>query len=347
MATKVKSTAKNIILVILAGVCLALVVRLWYGELPLHGLIPVVGGEATGINPWDEASAQLMLSSARLAIYQQGETDFVYNNLQSHMGWQLITDAMRRLIEEGDFVSAAAVQSGTDGLSIQYNFPMPSNFFRESFGRRPGFLSSHFDDFESLRITPTGGGLEFVFTSKSAEDGFLFILEQSPLYSEFTHFLSSHIKQQSTPNIQYVSPIGTLSLSAVNPHISFLFPNPAAISQASINGIFTYSDNRRVARFFPNNVVEFNAIPNPGPLGDFAQSLLVAFDMISGDSIGNGIILSHYEHNADSGRWHFYFDYTLNHKTIPLERAPLEVHVLRRDVVFYRRLMLDFFEEDI
>ncbi|MCL2620153.1 MAG: hypothetical protein FWD97_04370 [Defluviitaleaceae bacterium] len=346
---------KNIILVVLALTCLILVVRLWFGEFPPSALVTVAEGTAAmGINPWDEASAGLMLTSARLHIRVDGAEQFVYAGLSNHKGWQLSTSAISQLIERGNFVADGAVVLASNTIAIQYNFPMPSAFFRENFGVRPGFLSSHFDDFEKLYISPRQGGFDFVFVSQTSGN-FMFVLENTALYWDFIELFADvayEAETNTTPTgeIQYKSPIGTLSLSEVNPHIGFLFPNPAVINQASINGIFTFSDNLRVARFFPDHVVEFNAMPssglsaNPNVYGNFTSSLLIAFDIISRDNLGNGIILASYHHDPTTGRWHFYFDYTLADVVVTLDKHPLQVQILHRDVVFYRRLMLDFFE---
>lgn len=349
---------KNMVLLALAFVCLVLVARLWYGEFPPTALFPMVeGGVNPGINPWDEASAVLMLTSARLHIEAHGAEWSVYAGLSSHAGWQLATAAVSQLIERGNFAEGDAIPLQGNAITIGYNFPMPSTFFRENFGVRPGFLSSHFDDFEKLRIWPYGGGLYFLFTSENNRN-FVFALENTSLYEDFVDFFANTLYEEDINigligYIRYQSPIDMLSLSSVNPHISFLFPNPAAINQASINGIFTFSDNLRVARFFPNHVVEFNSMPsqslrlNPNFDNDFTNSLLIAFDIISRDNLGNHIILSRYYYDAATGRWHFYFEYTMEYGIINLDEYPLKIQTLHRDVVFYRRLMLNFFEVEV
>jgi len=341
-----KDKFKNIMLTALSLVCLVLVLRLWYGEFPFRGIVPAntyVG--AASVNPRDEPSAHLMLTSARLVITQNGEEHFVYGNLASHRGWELIYQSISPLIEGGSFISYNAEIPATNSIAIKYNFSMPSNFFREYFGRRPGFLSSHFEDFESLYVAPGQDGLNFIFASKNSGGNFMFTLNNAALRNQIAEFI---LEYEARTSCSYTSrnQIATLSLGDVNPHVSFLFPNPAAIQQANINGVFTFYDNRRVARFFPNHILEFNNLPNPGPYGDFTTSLLIAFDMIREDNLGNDIILSQYRHFPATGIWNFYFDYAVTSGSVTKDEYPLKVRVQRRDVIFYRRLMQDFFEED-
>jgi hypothetical protein len=65
----------------------------------------------------------------------------------------------------------------------------------------------------------------------------------------------------------------------------------------------------------------------------------------------NEVILAAHRFNADTGRHHFYFDYIVADSPVDLARVvpehsghALEVQVFGGSVVFYRRLMLNFYE---
>jgi hypothetical protein len=407
----VRSYTKNIIICLLAAVVGVLAIRLWFGPLSFAGFfsdaVPIAA--RTAINPWQEAAAPLMIRSARLTIgltvgvetgpdllhYRE-----IYNNLEEQEGWRLAEKAIRQLIERGSFARSGSLdedfllnQFGRGSLVIGYNFLMPSNFFREFFSTRPGFLSSHFAEFDTLIISSS---LDFSFANSQTRNFYVFSLDSPALYAEFAEFFAAELAANVpevpsfdvmlpdvmrpdlmadfmpdlgfiTPgNIAVRNPIGMMLLDTVEEYVSFFFPAPSAVTSGAINMVYTYRDLDRVVRFFPDSVVEFNAVPRisavtraGGTEADFVQSLLAAFDMISRDArnqrgLGapmNEVILASHHYAAETGHWHFYFDYITADTPVDLARImpehrghALEVRVLGGSVVFYRRLMLNFYE---
>jgi hypothetical protein len=360
-----KATIKNIIICILVVACSALAIRVWFGSFSLRGIF---GGDvaAQAAYPWHEAAAAPIVSSARLELGGFGVNQVLYNNLDRQQAWVLARAAIGQLIEGGEFVRLGAADSliyedflrlnaPIGRLTIQYNFPMPSNFFREFFGTRPGFLSSHFEDFNALTITSAGGSaqdaqgenyLEFFFIND--ESFFVFNLNAPALYAGFNElFVDMAHEDIYTQDIVMTDLIGNLSLAGVRNYIGFLFPG--SMANDTINGIWTYWDSRRVVRFFPDNTVEFNAMHSPNASGDFIRALIAAFTVIGQDPRMNEVIFADFSHNPADGRYNFYFDYIVNHSPVVIQDFipnfrghALEIGVIGSEVVFYRRLMLNF-----
>jgi len=352
----VKSTVKNVIIVILAVVCTALAVRVWFGSFSIGGIFSEQLAGSTQAGAWSDAAGAGLVVSARLGVSPDGQAmHYFYGNLDDRGDWSYINFALRQLIEGGEFVRSgllAADRADPQGhLSISYNFAMPATFFRDFFGTRAGFLSYHFSHFSSLAIAPTQHGvLEFTF--KTDSEYFVFALTAPALYEGFQNILTGDFEGMPVQAVTWASSIAPMSLGNVAGHISYLFPS--AVSQSTINGIWTYSDNFRIARFFPNDVLEFNSMPtNPtGAEVGFIEALLVAYELIVQSTVTNDVILSSYHFDADSSRWFFNFDYVLCCMVVDLaallpnhEGHALEIQVAGGEVLSYRRLMIILSEE--
>ncbi|MCL2353367.1 MAG: hypothetical protein FWC69_01905 [Defluviitaleaceae bacterium] len=365
----IKDKIQNIILVVLSLACIGMGIYLFVSDFSLRGLFFTVPITTTSnhTSPHLEVSSPLIISSARVAVNTAAGSQRVYlGNLEEQDVWQTSTDAISRLIEEGDFERLGIVNDdaflrsleATPHIWIQYNFPMPATFFREFHGSREGFLSSHFDSFNSLIITKD---LDFIFIEEASDIFFVFSLDLPPLAYSLEAFFGDILEVEADDSQDFAityraySPIGTLNLASVAEHIRFLFPagDIRNVSQAPVNNILTYSDGQRTVRFFPDSIVEYVALLDTTRSHEgFAPSLLVAFDMIVKDkeinTPKNHIILSGYSFDDATGRYHFYFDYVRNNQIINIDdkfaRHPLEVHVARGQVVYYRRLMLYFYD---
>ena len=335
--------------------CCILTIRLWFGSFSLYGLFtgaPIAS--PVGINPWDEDAAPLIISSASLTIETNSGSRIIYNNLDTNPAWILANYAIGQLIESGQFLHEIPNPAPSDSsLTIHYNFPMPSSFFREFFGTRPGFLSSHFENFNSLSITPIENTLHFAFAKATSQSYFVFVLDSPFQYDRLNELFEQETAVYPALHGPFMStnPIGQLQLSTVADFIEFFFPNPAAITSSMINNIYTYRDNMRTVRFFYDNTVEFTIMPRPGTAGDdLTRAMLAAFSKIYEDAAHqarrgapkNEVVLTAHNFNPETNRWHFYFKYVLNDIIVDLPAHPLEIQTLGGNVVFYRRLMLNF-----
>lgn len=363
---------KNVLLVLLTITCIVLVVRLWFGSFSMHDLLLVTPvSSPSDINPWDEAAAPLVIRSASVGVTVGGvECCLIFNNLVSRDEWLVSYSAIQRLIEEGVFVGSGSIGFEafgyllSDYIVIRYNSPMPSGFFREYFGSRPGFLSSHFDNFDTIIIAPASDDLLEV-TFFRGDDFFSFELSSEFDFNEVVALLNNSAENENVaqirPNVVDYNPIEDFSSESAAVHMSFFFPNQGQVTPNFVNNILTYYDNRRVGRLFPGNIAEFTAIPNNRGIDDYTRALLTAFDMINNDAMvqqaanentpKNEVILVGYEHNPVDGRHYFFFDYILGDEVLDLGemgflaqgmRHALEINVIGREVVFYRRVMMRF-----
>ena len=379
-----KPVIKNIIICALALTCAILTVRLWFGNFLIHGLFP--GEPAVAANPAHQRMSGGMVESAKMTINFGDGLGYeeVYSNLYAHEAWGISVRAISVLIDEGSFGQSGVYDDDvaraeiflTDSIAIQYNFAMPTSFFREQFGRRPGFLSSVFGSFETLIIVPRTDGVNFFFISGTGieESGMFhaFRLNDVQIYEDFRDYFAQ--RQQEPEGIQddieleiyWRNPIGEQMLHhTVRPFVLFFFPNPAAASGgATINGVYTYMDNTRVVKFYPNNVVEYNALQNTRPTGtvSLASSLLAALDMLDRDKASmiaqgglmNDVFLAGYSVGPAEGQWNFYFDYVVGGRPMHIRdienldigvlNHAVEIRVVNNTVLQYRRLMLNFYE---
>jgi len=349
----VKSMVKNIIIVILAVACTVLAVRVWFGSFSFGEIFFSTGGETSsaGTLNWDEAAAARFISSGRLSINGQ---DF-YSNLQQIASWDYAQIALGQLIEGGDFVrfgTSAGFLPTQSVVAISYNFPMSSAFFRDFFGTRAGFLSSHFDYFTSVSIAPVYPDVvEFAFVDDDTY--FVFALSAPALYDVFHNMLANDdydILHSATTagSVSIRNSVRNMNLVGVRSYVQYLFPGD--FEHSVVNEVWTYNDSRRVAHFFPSQVVEFNSIANPSSASDdFISAILLAYALINQNRVTNDVMLAHYFYSEASSRWHFYFDYVTQHAVVNLQELlpshqghALEIQVGGGEVLMYRRLMMYF-----
>jgi len=370
-----KHMIKNIIICALAVTCALLTVRLWFGNFLIQGLFP--NEPVVAASPAHQRMAGGMIESARMTIKTGADEEMqetVYSGLSAHLAWEISVKAISELINEGSFDRSGTLDEAFENqifsqehIAIQYNFSMPTSFFREQFGQRPGFLSSVFGSFETLLIAPQQGVINFYFISNESTFH-IFILEDEQIYDDFLNYFAQEPQyiQSSDFEIAWRNPIGEQMLHAdVRPFVLFFFPNPVAASEGvTINGVYTYVDSTRTVKFYPNNIVELNAllgVRSSGP-ASLASSLLAALDMLDRDKASmqargepmNDVFLAGYSFGPSEEQWNFYFDYIVGGRPMDIHGIKgidagalshaVEIRVMNNTVVQYRRLMLNFFE---
>ena len=378
-----KPFIKSIIICALAAICAMLTIRLWFGNFLIHGLFP--GEPVVAASPAHQRMAGSMIESAKMAVSLDDtgqKYEVFYSGLSEHLAWEFSANALSALIDEGSFSrsgvpdeAALAEIFSLDNIVIQYNFSMPAGFFREQFGQRPGFLSSVFSGFETLVIAPRHGVINFFFISSENDTLHVFTHSDMQIYDDLRDFfgrraemaedegINHHIREgmKFVPArdddlvVSWNNPIGEQTFRNVRPFVLFFFPNPAVASDGiTINGVYTYMDNSRVVKFYPNNIVEANALLNTRPMGtaSLASSLLAALDMLERDNPTNDVFLTGYSAGPEEGQWSFYFDYIVGGRPMSIDgnvdndilSHAVEISVINNTVVQYRRLILDFFE---
>jgi len=375
---------KNIIICALAAACALLTSRLWFGSFFDDGLFYAMPIAAASMA--DHRMSTAMAESAKVAISIDGQRyEVVHSNLQQEDAWQLSRRAISALINEGTAGSSGTIDEdsladifGVQSIVIQYNFSMPTGFFREQFGQRPGFLSSVFSNFETLVISPKQDVITFFFINSATGAFHTFSLQNTQIYNDFRDFFAGSAKEEHLPyHIRYGveflpaldealimearNPIGNqLLLADVRPFVDFFFPNPAIMNEITVDGVYTYHDNFRIVKFYPSNIVEYNALlgASSSSVASFASSFLAALDMLDKDIANmqarrtemNDVFFVGYSVGPREGQWNFYFDYVVAGGIVTIGddigilNHAVEVRVVNNDIMQYRRLMLYFSE---
>jgi len=294
--------------------------------------------------------------------------------------WDNVVDVLFDLFSNGRHLSSLDLQAEENYLNevenkiiIQYNFLMPSSFYREMFDGMLGFLSSNIAAFDTIIITTHGDEIRFLFINSTNNIGQIFVLDNENIANDIDALfvLVSEANQPKRYVVEgfriipadsgltfigtdAINPIGSLQLTTVEPFISFFFPNHLQISSTIINNTFTYHDNFRMVKFYPTNFVEFSSlVSRTTQNANFTTSFLAALDMLNRDRnamLANGSIMNvaffvGYTHIAATSTWIFYFDYVVNGVRISLSSPfsyAIEIHVTNNQVEQYNRLMLNF-----
>ena len=376
--------AKNIIICILAVTCALLTTRLWFGNFFDYGLFS--GAPVAAASMANHRMSNAMVESAKMAMSMDGQSyEVIYSGLHGHPAWQLSRRAISAVINEGSASGSGTLDEdsfgkifATQNIVIQYNFSMPAGFFREQFGQRPGFLSSVFNDFQTLVISSDQEAMNFFFINNTSGAFSSFSLNNQQIYNDFHIFFTESADDAHRPqhirndldflptgdeNLPLISrnPIGDqLLLADVRPFVAPFFPNPAAMSEFTIDGVYTYLDNLRMVKFYPANIIEYNALlgSSSSSAASFTSSFLAALDMLDRDMTNmqaretsiNDVFLTGYSIGPMAGQWNFYFDYVVSgslvyiSNDIEILNHAAEIRVVNNDVLQYRRLMLYFFE---
>ncbi|MCL2396525.1 MAG: hypothetical protein FWC93_00485 [Defluviitaleaceae bacterium] len=378
-----KSVIKNIAICLLAVACAFLTVRLWFGGTDIQGLFPAP--VAAAVSPVGQPRARHMITSASIGISPDGIMHHItLGNISEETSWHLAEEAITALISDGSHRYSGVLDDdawaeifGRPSIFVQYNFSMPTSFFREHFGQRQGFLSGVFGSFEALVIAPAIDGALFYFISHADGSFHAFATQDSDVRASLAGFfeeidiygfIPTHRMEGAellpvwteTTAHTHTSPIGELRLATVEPFVRFFFPDPNAIIASPVNDVFTYRHGPRVVRFYHNNILDYRTQPGRGTgVANFTTSFLAALDMKNRnedalEALGtnmNDITFVGYYYDVPSGRWTFYFDYVANNMPVDLGREfyplthAIEIQVTNNTVTLYRRLMLVFVED--
>jgi len=355
-----KPMIKNLVIFVLVTACTILTIRLWFGDGLIQGVFlpsPVVVAADPLVH---HPMARHMIESAVLSVSNGDEYQTIYGIFDRHFTWDIITSATAALIGNGSFSHTGTLDDGAlpslgASIILQYNFAMPTGFFRENFGQRTGFLSSHFESFDMLVISSIDDIITFVFYGRDDEEYHTFVLDDAEVLQELNYFLAQTLNKTAASEVFAVSPINDLRLSTVEEFIRFFFPNPAAIVVSTINNVYTYHDNFRVVKFHPGNIVEYSSLAGRGGGTSFTSSFLAALEMVDRDRSAmaaldapmNDVVFTGYDQFDD--HWIFYFDYVAAGVPVPLTQHhflnhAIEISVADGHVVRYQRLLMQFFE---
>ena len=267
----------------------------------------------------------------------------------------------------------------------EYPFPMPSKVFTEAFGDSGGFLTSRVTFFDSILIIPDteSDKLNVLFVDESAGLFYEYeaaeanmansihlsiIVREADKDSDEIHYVSSKLSKfnmfidntyipiRDNQDLIYTSILAVNPyvereklLNAIEKNVDVFFDNPSLKqSGLSTNGVFTYSDEDRVVKYYPSDVLEYINYESQDPKSsDLIQDYAAAFGFIMKDeAVLNDFFLAGYD--IDGVQTTFYFDPAINNLPIMLTPAMknlinmehfIEVTVQKGNVVRYKKLV--------
>ncbi|MCL2415429.1 MAG: hypothetical protein FWD01_01325 [Defluviitaleaceae bacterium] len=272
-------------------------------------------------------------------------------------------------------------------IIFEYNFPMPADIFGEHFGQHQNMLSTRVSSFDMLVISHGKDMLLLAFTDRenmrihyfSVENSLDFEVPETP-ETAVRYYLSTERFPDSFGSISFIpawedilykntikpqAPYTDMRLNTIEPFVHFFFPNPGAMFSTTINNLFTYRDNFRTVKFYPNGVMMFSTMPSGRDTDNtvsftdayFAALNMVQLDIESMQSLGapmNPIFLSGFQRVENENEWFFFFDYVSSNFPIVFSddfateigmNHAIEIRVRNNIVVNYRRLLKNFYPD--
>jgi len=113
--------------------------------------------------------------------------------------------------------------------------------------------------------------------------------------------------------LESFNPYGETTIGNIEKYVLSFFENASSVAWDMDNSVFTFKDANAVAKFYPNNVLEFaDYKPQRGQAAEtFTAAYAAAAGMLQKDKgIVNEYYLSGYEQSGNG--WFFTFDYTVN-----------------------------------
>lgn len=146
-------------------------------------------------------------------------------------------------------------------------------------------------------------------------------------------------------------------LSSIENQITMFFANPDIIYTSMPNGIFTFSDEYTVVRYYDNHILEYNnyLVDYKAQSNGFLSDYATAINFIENDTnIVNNYYLSDFKETGKTSK--FYFDYTINNMDMTLSNILrmennglnhfIEIIVENGRVKNYKKYAYQFFVED-
>ena len=341
-----KNLMKNITIMLLVALCITQTVQLWFGGFSSRNpLSSLFSSEA-------EYSAVEALASLvrpfRVVTPNGGGFALLYGDAERGALQAVGDDILSVAMHTGDFVAsypldmAAILQSG--GMLYEYAVDMPSEAFVRFFQTRTDSLSNRVRHFNGIALLPQNGSADavrVVFIDESAGQCHEYMARRGGLGAD----LQAALNRQTAPSIVYYataldevprfagnmyyadwgsgsllynraeaySPYGEITIGNIERYVLAFFENPSWVVRDMDSNVFTYKDDNAVARYHPNNVLEFADYKarRAQSSNSFAAAYAAAVNMLQKDrGIVNEFYLSAYVQEGES--WFFAFDYTVN-----------------------------------
>lgn len=315
----------------------------------------------------------------------------VYNDIYDSDYKPVFDKAVKLGIKKGNYIENSVIDwkqvLQNKCFIYQYNFKLNGNDVKKLFNVNSRYLDK-IEKFDSIIIIPSANvpeSLKIIFADSDSAKTCHFELKKNDIISEansyFTYF-------EQSDNLFYISSIqsgfklfgknifiprwtddgysyntvrkinlleedgGGVLLNSLDKIADAFFDNPAAKWTSTVNGVYTYSDENTVVKYFTNGVLEYSNYKSGDSASefDFYDDYMTAVDFLINDrNIENEYYLSGY--SVDENEAVYRFDYKINNMPIEFTDAliaqtsmasAIEVTVSGQRVTKYRRYMYKF-----
>lgn len=197
---------------------------------------------------------------------------------------------------------------------------------------------------------------EFKYISSSSNDISVFNKNVLLPIWEKNIFSYKPIREENPYKGSNINSSGPL-LSSIENQITMFFTNPDLIYTSMPNGIFTFSDEYTVVKYYDNHILEYNnyLVDYKAKSDGFLYDYSAAINFIENDlNVVNNYYLSEFKETNKTSK--FYFDYSINNLDMTLSNILrmddnglnhfIEITIENGRVKNYKKYAYQFFVED-
>lgn len=296
--------------------------------------------------------------------------------------------AVKLAAEEGRFGYGSVIDWNTvlTGRAViyRYNYSLSGKDIANMFGFKESLVSNISGDIDTVIIAVSPSRLDVIFADNKSSFGYNYSLDKnqyigtvydtagsipesrdiyytSTVRNGFNIFKNNLFVPQwqgggfGYNTINMINPFeadGGVLLNRLEKNIDIFFDNPAAKWTSNMNGVYTYSDESTVLKYYTTGVLEYSnyRAGNNNSESSFYDDYTLAVSFLKKDSnIKNEFYLKRYEKNDE--RTVFYFDYKINNFPVVLSDdikvstgldSIIEITVDGGRVSKYKRYVCDF-----
>jgi len=336
---------QNIGILTLVTLCITQTMRLWYDGYSSRSFLSAFFSSDSDYSASD-ALAGLVRPYRIIAQHNEAYV-VLYGNAESTKLRTAADNILTQVIRSGDYVSAYSLNEtalfATGGVWYEYAVPIPADAFGLFFQARTGFLTNRFRSFNRIVFVPqadTDDAVRVVFVDDEIRMCYEYSIQRTGLASglltavqslspSMLHYDTAIVSGGGIPKTVFYAnwnsngypyqqlrtygPFGEITIGNIERVVLPFFEMPSGVMWDVDNSVYTYRDNNAVAKYYPNDVLEFTDYKaHRGTVTNtFASAFVAAANMIAKDKgVVNEYYLSSYKQEGES--WFLTFDYVMN-----------------------------------
>ncbi len=320
-------------------------------------------------------------------IYSLGNKTFkmIYSDLLNSSDKKSCDSLLKEALQKGEYVNSYPIDwdwiSKNTSVIYDYPYPIPTDIFVRFFGQKGSLLNARLKSFTQIVFVPDKLGnnaVKILFVDEDTCYEYVVNKKNFSLTQNFNYELLTYVSSKQSgymifnknvflpkwdndrftySAVSFSNPYayrGELLLNTVEKKIDKYFDNPIAKWTGIVNGVYTYSDENIVVKYYKSNVLEYFNYTSRKQSSSLVSDFEAAVKFIARDSdVSNDFYCSRYEEDDKSTT--FYFDYSLNNfplvysETLKQEtdmEHPIQVTVENGMVTRYKKLAFTFFSDD-